>query len=201
MNADAGSEFIAPSSQHPSHIPLHLERPGGAETVARQQAWSNSEPPMSGVLVSSSSPARFSLRRQLTRPHQLSMPGRSSLDPPWFISQPRRPTPQVDLPCDIAHPHGQVDPTGNGRGEALELRGRTNPRLTTLQDAPAGWARSLCLSIPGANSSHHRVWFLLWILAVAVNGSVTGHRLPSVTALDHLFTWRLIRMKQPRPAL
>jgi len=126
--------------------------------------------------VSSSSPARFSLRRQLTRPHQLSMPGRSSLDPPWFISQPRRPTPQVDLPCDIAHPHGQVDPTGNGRGEALELRGRTNPRLTTLQDAPAGWARSLCLSIPGANSSHHRVWFLLWILAVAVNGSFYGHR-------------------------
>ena len=50
VNADAGSEFIAPSSQHPSHMPLHLERPGGAETVARQQAWSNSEPPMSGVL-------------------------------------------------------------------------------------------------------------------------------------------------------
>ena len=52
VNADAGSEFIAPSSQHPSHMPLHLERPGGAETVARQQPWSNHEPPMSGVLVS-----------------------------------------------------------------------------------------------------------------------------------------------------
>ena len=50
VNADAGSEFIAPSSQHPSHMPLHLERPGGAETVARQQPWSNREPPMSGVL-------------------------------------------------------------------------------------------------------------------------------------------------------
>jgi hypothetical protein len=35
VNADAGNEFIAPSSQHPSHMPLHLERPGGAETVAR----------------------------------------------------------------------------------------------------------------------------------------------------------------------
>src|ERR1035437_5742861 len=50
VNADAGSEFIAPSSPHPSHMPLYLERPGGAETVARQQPWSNSEPPMSGVL-------------------------------------------------------------------------------------------------------------------------------------------------------
>jgi len=50
VNADAGSEFIAPSSQHPSHMPLHLECPGGAETVARQQPWSNREPPMSGVL-------------------------------------------------------------------------------------------------------------------------------------------------------
>jgi hypothetical protein len=44
VNADAGSEFIAPSSQHPSHMPLHLERQGGAETVARQQPWSNREP-------------------------------------------------------------------------------------------------------------------------------------------------------------
>ena len=52
VNADAGSEFIAPSSQHPSHMPLHFERPGGAETVARQQPWSNREPPMSGVLDS-----------------------------------------------------------------------------------------------------------------------------------------------------
>ena len=58
VNADAGSEFIAPSSQHPSHMPLHLECPGGAETVARQQPWSNREPPMSGVLGSPSSRSR-----------------------------------------------------------------------------------------------------------------------------------------------
>ena len=36
VNADAGNQFIAPSSQHPSHMPLQLKRPGGAETVARQ---------------------------------------------------------------------------------------------------------------------------------------------------------------------
>jgi len=63
VNADAGNQFIAPSSPHPSHMPLHLERPGGAETVARQQPWSNSAPPMSGVLdtVSTSLASRVTL--------------------------------------------------------------------------------------------------------------------------------------------
>src|SRR5665811_1764837 len=69
VNADAGSEFIAPSSQHPSHMPLHLERPGGAETVARQQPWSNREPPMSGVLGS---------KPRIWR--RLSLPGDLTLD-------------------------------------------------------------------------------------------------------------------------
>jgi len=52
VNADAGIQFIAPSSQNLSHVSLHLERQGGAKTVARQQPWSNSAPPMSGVLAS-----------------------------------------------------------------------------------------------------------------------------------------------------
>jgi hypothetical protein len=86
VNADAGNQFIAPSSQHP----LHLERPRGAETVARQQPWSNSAPPMSGVLDSPVAPSSTWIRGSSPKSGPSSTAGMAAQWLPGSLVEPRR---------------------------------------------------------------------------------------------------------------
>ena len=112
VNADVGYQFRAPSSQYSSQMPLHLQRPGGAETVAIQQASSNGARPVSGVLESASAIAKLQ-RDAVGGAHHRLAPG--SL--PYFSGVgPLGPGPRATMRA------GRRWDTSAGRGEEAAHR-------------------------------------------------------------------------------